>query len=197
MNMNNYLSLIKWWRKLQYSTPFLSMFILSRVYIPFITIDSVSTFVYISHAHLSLNLTQCVSRYIASGNRQPIQGSDVGGGSEDQGPFEFRKILKPSSRNTNRSGPKSPDTTTTSSSSTYSSSCGQQNYPYLTNVDPPVSSTVQYDFRRILRKTDHAPTDTLKRVKGIALVTSTTTDVWCKQIPCNGHIKYIRLHMSV
>lgn len=103
-----------------------------------------------------------------SGRHDRISGSvSEAGGAEDQGPFEFRKILKPTSRNTNRSDPKSPDTIASSSSS----SSGQQ-YPYL--VDVPTS--VQYDFRRILRKTDHAPTDTLKRCKGLA-VGSTATDV--------------------
>lgn len=86
--------------------------------------------------------------------------------SEDQGPFEFRKLLKPASKNTNRSD---LDTTISSSSSSPSDHHLDTDQVRVSN------SSIQYDFRRILRKTNHAPTDTLKRYKGMIVPTGSNT----------------------
>lgn len=80
-----------------------------------------------------------------SGSRHPygVSTEPPGPAIGDQGPYEFRKILKPTSRNTNRSDGSDRNQT-----------------------DSPDSGP--FDFRKLLRKTDNAPTDTLKRCKGLS-----------------------------
>lgn len=66
----------------------------------------------------------------------------------DQGPFEFRKILKPTSRNTTRS-----EDSWLHGDGTIMSGVGEE------DGGP-------FDFRKLLRRTNNAPTDTLKRLRG-------------------------------
>ncbi|RWS27880.1 hypothetical protein B4U80_01545 [Leptotrombidium deliense] len=55
----------------------------------------------------------------------------------DQGPHEFRKILRPTS-------------------------VAKSDFR-----DNDLSSSAQFDFRKLLRKTNHAPTDSLRKCKGL------------------------------
>ena len=78
---------------------------------------------------------------------------------QQQGPFEFRKILKPASRNTSRSDDSWPQ-----SSSSEAGAGDEDGGPF--------------DFRRLLRRTNNAPTDTLKRLRaGTALSAASSTSV--------------------
>ena len=73
----------------------------------------------------------------------------------DQGPFEFRKILKPStSRNTSRSD----DSWLHGDADSTASDGGGP-----------------FDFRRLLRRTNNAPTDTLKRLRGVGTAFSASS----------------------
>lgn len=74
----------------------------------------------------------------------------------DQGPYEFRKILKPTSRNTNRSD---------GSGGSGSGGSGGGGNDRVQADSPDLGP---FDFRKLLRRTDHAPTDTLKRCKGMS-----------------------------
>lgn len=81
---------------------------------------------------------------------------------QQQGPFEFRKILKPSPRDSGRIASSHDDllaiasSTAKSSANATGASWGSCN-----------SDSGPFDFRKLLRRTNHAPTDTLKRCKGL------------------------------
>lgn len=62
------------------------------------------------------------------------------GATSDQGPYQFRQILRPTCYGSNKSGQSSEE-------------C--------------IKINGHFDFRKLLRRTDHAPTDTLKRCKGL------------------------------
>lgn len=85
----------------------------------------------------------------------------------DQGPYEFRKVLKPpsSSRNTTRSEDRVSDHWMCASSDASSDS---------TSTD---GGGGPFDFRKLLRRTNHAPTDTLKRCKGLVVSSASESSV--------------------
>ncbi|XP_015784423.1 myosin-IIIb isoform X3 [Tetranychus urticae] len=86
-------------------------------------------------------LVEVESWFQRCGGGQPYNISPETGSASDQGPYQFRKILKPTSTGTNKSD-------------------GSMRKASATEEFP-------FDFRKLLRRTEHAPTDTLKRCKGI------------------------------
>ena len=82
------------------------------------------------------------------------------GKPQQQGPYEFRKILKPPLRNSTRAASSDDLLAITSNRSICNSATGSSWGSASADSGP-------FDFRKLLRRTNHAPTDTLKRCKGM------------------------------